>query len=341
MTDEKIKIYTHDKPFTLESGEVLQELRIAYSTYGAKSEMGDNVVWVCHALTANSDVEDWWPHTVETGAILDPSNHYVVCANILGSPYGTTAPLHTNPTTGEPYYTDFPRYTIRDVVEAHKILAEFLEVSHIDVILGCSVGGFQALEWAVSEPDRFSKLILVATDAKATPWSVAINETMRMALETDPTFGERRDDAAMEGLATARALALLTYRGPHGYNITQQNPDIRITDHRAQSYQRYQGEKLCRRFDSYSYYSILNAFDTHDVGRGRGGTDEALKQITAETFVVGITTDILFPPSEMRDLTSRIPGAKYFEIESLFGHDGFLVEHEQFNALLHPMMCRG
>lgn len=340
MDNDIIKTYIHDKPFTLESGEVLECLTIAYSTYGTRNEKSDNIVWVCHALTANSDVRDWWPHTVETAAILDPAHNYVVCANILGSPYGTTAPLHTNPKTGEPYYNDFPRYTIRDVIAAHRILAEVLEVGHIDVILGCSVGGFQALEWAVSEPDRFSKLILVATDSKVSPWAVAINETMRMAIETDSTFGERRADAAMEGLATARAMALLSYRGPHGYNITQQNPDTRICDHRAQSYQRYQGEKLCRRFDAYSYYSILNSFDTHDVGRGRGGQDAALKRITAKTYVVGITTDILFPPCEMRDFTNRIPGAEYFEIDSLFGHDGFLVEHEQFNALLHPIMQR-
>ncbi len=340
METDTIKIYKHNAPFVLESGERLEELQIAYSTYGERNSAGDNVVWVCHALTANSDVQDWWPHTVETGAILDPANHFVVCANILGSPYGTTAPLHTNPTTGEPYYADFPKYTIRDIVSAHKILAEFLQVGHVDTILGCSVGGFQALEWAVSEPDRFSKLILVATDAKATPWSVAINETMRMAIEGDPTFGERRDDAAMEGLATARALALLTYRGPHGYNLTQQNPDIRIENHRAQSYQRYQGEKLCKRYNAYSYYAILNSFDTHDIGRGNGGTDAALASIKSKTYVVGITTDILFPPEEMRALTAKIPGAEYFEIESLFGHDGFLVEHEQFNALLHPIMDR-
>ncbi len=340
MSTETIKIYKHNAPFVLESGERLEELQIAYSIYGEPNEAKDNVVWVCHALTANSDVQDWWPHTVETGAILDPANHYVICANILGSPYGTTAPLHTNPVTGAPYYGDFPKYTIRDVVAAHKILAEYLEVGHIDTILGCSVGGFQALEWAVNEVDRFSKLILVATDAKASPWSIAINETMRMALEGDPTFSERRDDAGMSGLATARALALLTYRGPHGYNLTQQNSDERIENHRAQSYQRYQGEKLCRRFDAFSYYSILNSFDTHDVGRGRGGTDAALASIKAKTFVVGITTDILFPPCEMRDLTSKIPGAEYSEIDSLFGHDGFLVEHEQFNALLHPIMDR-
>ncbi len=340
MNSDTIKFYKHDKPFTLESGEVLEELQIAYSIYGERNADSSNIVWVCHALTANSDVEDWWPHTVEKGAILDPADHYVVCANILGSPYGTTAPLHTNPATGEPYYSDFPAYTIRDVVAAHQILAEYLNVGHIDVILGCSVGGFQAIEWAVEEPDRFSKMVLVATDAKATPWSVAINETMRMAIETDPTFGERRNDAGMEGLATARALALLTYRGPHGYNITQQNPDIRIKDHRAQSYQRYQGDKLCKRYNAYSYYAILNAFDTHDVGRGRGGTEEALKRITAESYVVGITTDILFPPNEMRDLASKITGARYYEIESLFGHDGFLVEYGQFNRLLRPMMCR-
>ncbi len=334
----QIKIYKHDKPFTLESGVVLPELQIAYSTYGEMSESRDNVVWVCHALTANSDVQDWWPHTVEEGAILDPTYNYVVCANILGSPYGTTAPLHTNPATGEPYYSDFPSYTIRDVVAAHQILAEVLNVGDINVILGCSVGGFQALEWAVCEPKRFKKLVLVATDAKASPWSIAINETMRMSIECDPTYGERRDDAAMSGLAAARALALLTYRGPHGYNITQQNPDERLTDHRAMSYQRYQGEKLCKRFDAYSYYSILNSFDTHDVGRGRGGTEAMLATIEAESYVVGITTDILFPPNEMQRLCENIPNARYFEIESLFGHDGFLVEHEQFNNLLKPIM---
>ncbi|MFR9621712.1 MAG: homoserine O-acetyltransferase [Rikenellaceae bacterium] len=335
---DSIKIYEHSGAFELESGERLERLQIAYSTYGTMNATKSNVVWVCHALTANSDVADWWPHTVESGAILDPATHFVLCANILGSPYGTTAPLHENPATGEPYYGDFPRYTIRDVVKVHRILADFLEVGNIDTILGCSVGGFQAAEWAVEEPERFGKLVLVATDVKATPWSVACNETMRMAIETDPTWGERRADAAMEGLATARALALLTYRGPHGYNITQQNPDIRISGHRAQSYQRYQGEKLCNRYNAYSYYSILNAFDTHDIGRGRGGTDAALKMIKAETFVIGITTDILFPPCEMKELTSKIAGAKYSEIESLFGHDGFLVEYEQFNALLHPIM---
>ncbi|MFI3282050.1 MAG: homoserine O-acetyltransferase [Rikenellaceae bacterium] len=338
--NKNIKYYHHPKPFVLESGEVLPQLTIAYSTYGEQSREHNNVVWVCHALTANSDVQDWWPHTVEQGAILDPAEHFVVCANILGSPYGTTAPLHTNPETGEPYYADFPNVTIRDMVRAHQIIAEFLGVGEIDVILGCSVGGFQAIEWAVMEPTRFKKLILVATAAKATPWCIAIDETMRMAIRADHTFGERRPDAGMEGLSAARAIALLTYRGFYGYNITQQNGDERIADHRASSYQRYQGEKLCKRYDAYSYVAILNSFDTHDIGRGRGGTDTAAATIQAETIVVGITTDILFPPCDLIKLCEIIPNARYEEIESPFGHDGFLVEHEIFNRMLLPVMKR-
>ncbi len=335
-----ILYYKHPEPFVLESGEVLPELTIAYTTYGTLSKTHNNVVWVCHALTANSDVREWWPHTVESGAILDPEEHFVVCANILGSPYGTTAPLHTNPATGEPYYGDFPTITIRDIVRAHQIMADVLGVGDIDMILGCSVGGFQAIEWAVMEPKRFNKLILVATAAKATPWCIAIDETMRMAIRADKSFGERRADAAMDGLATARAIALLSYRGSHGYNITQQNPDERIDNHRASSYQRYQGEKLCKRYDAYSYCTILDSFDTHDIGRGRGGVEAALKSIEAETIVVGITTDILFPAADLRELAEIIPNASYKEIESLFGHDGFLVEHQQFNDMLLPLMTR-
>lgn len=334
------RIYTHSEPFVLESGEVLAELRIAYHTYGELTPRRDNVVWVCHALTANSEVADWWPHTVEQGCFLDPAKHFVVCANILGSHYGTTGPLHANPATGEPYYNDFPAFTIRDMVAAHRILADALGIDRIHTLVGSSVGGFQAVEWAVGEPERIRRLFLIATAAKASPWSIAIDQTQRMAIEADTSFGERRPDAGMAGLAAARAIGLLTYRGSSGYNITQQDPtnEPAIRVHRASTYQQYQGEKLCRRYNAYSYYAILNAFDTHDVGRGRGGVDEALKRITAQTTVVGLTTDIIFTPEEMRTLHSQIPESRYFEIDSPFGHDGFLVEHEQLNAILNPLM---
>ena len=148
-------------PFGLELGGKIENLRIAYHTYGTLNASRDNVIWVCHALTANSDVADWWPHTVEAGRFLDPDRWFVVCANILGSPYGTTSPLHNDPATGKPYYLRFPRYTIRDIVNAHRELASHLGIDHIHALVGCSVGGFQAVEWAVMEPDRFGKLALM------------------------------------------------------------------------------------------------------------------------------------------------------------------------------------
>ena len=331
--------YRHSDPFPLELGGELPELTIAYHTYGTLNSSHDNVVWVCPALTANSDVADWWPHTVEGGCFLDPNKWFVVCANILGSHYGTTGPLSVNPNTGKPYYNDFPRFTIRDMAHAHALLADSLGIGRIHALVGSSVGGFQATEWAVEEPSRFDKLILIATDAKASPWTIAIDETQRMAILADKTYGEHRPDAAMAGLAAARAIGLLTYRGPDGYNITQQNPSDQLPQtHRACSYQQYQGEKLCRRYNAYSYVAILDAFDTHNVGRGRGGVDNALQRITASTIVIGLTTDIIFTPPEMRQLAARIPGAVYREISSPFGHDGFLVEHSQLNEILTPFM---
>lgn len=325
------KFYRHSTPFILESGEQIDGLTIAYDTYG--NPACGRVAWVCHALTANSDVADWWPHTVETGAFLDPERYFVICANILGSHYGTTGPLSVNPATGKPYYGDFPAFTIRDMVAAHRILARTLRVGHIDLLVGSSVGGFQAVEWAVSEPDRFDDLILIATDAKASPWTIAIDETQRMAIKADPTFGQPTPDAGMAGLAAARAIGLLTYRGSRGYNLSQQDHDP-TAEHRACTYQRYQGDKLCRRYNAYSYVAILNAFDTHDAGRGRGGIAAALQRIKARTMVVGITTDIIFTPAEMQALSQAIPGARYAEISSDFGHDGFLVEHRRLNHIL-------
>ena len=333
-----MRTLSKSSPTALESGARLEGLTIAYHTYGTLNAERDNVVWVCHALTANSDVTDWWPHTVEQGCFLDPGKWFVVCANILGSHYGTTGPLSENPATGEPYYGYFPKITIRDMVNAHRLLAGELGIDRIHALVGSSVGGFQATEWIAGEPQRFGKLILIATDAKASPWAIAVDETQRMAIFADPTYGERRPDAGMAGMAAARAIGLLTYRGPEGYNLSQQNPEGHEGEHRACTYQRYQGEKLCRRYNAYSYVTILDAFDTHDIGRGRGGVSAALGRIACPTMVIGLSTDIIFTPAEMKVLAAAIPGAVYHEITSPFGHDGFLVEHGQLNDILTPFI---
>lgn len=332
--------YTFPEPFELELGGKIENLIIAYDTYGTLAEGGSNAVWVCHALTANSDVADWWPHTVEKGAFLDPEKCFTVCANIIGSCYGTTGPLSVNPATGKPYYGDFPRLTIRDMARAHSLLADHLGLRRIHALVGSSVGGFQAVEWIAAEPRRFGRLVLIATDVKASPWSIAIDETQRMAIRADATWGEPRPEAGAAGLAAARAIGLLSYRGGEGYNLTQQDPesDTLPDDHRACTYQRHQGDKLVKRFNAYSYMTILDAFDTHDVGRGRGGVDAALRRICCPTMVVGLTTDIIFTPAEQREIARRIPGAVYREISSPLGHDGFLVEHGQLNAILNDFL---
>lgn len=331
------QIYRHPGVFALEQGGSIEGLEIAYHTYGKLDAERSNVVWVCHALTANSEVADWWPHTIEAGGFLDPAKYYIVCANILGSCYGTTGPLSIDPSTGHRYYETFPAVTIADMVRAHRLLADYLGISRIHALVGSSVGGFQSVEWAIQEPLRFGTLALIATDAYATPWTLAIDEAQRMAIRADATFGAHTPDAGAAGLAAARAIGMLTYRGGSGYNATQRDvegSDGVPTSHRACTYQQHQGQKLVKRFNAYSYVSILNSFDTHDVGRGRGGVKAALQRITAPTIVVGITSDIIFPPEDMQRLATDIPNAVYRRIDSPMGHDGFLVEHAQLNAIL-------
>ena len=340
-----VQFYRHPEPFELESGEVLPELVIAYHTFGGRNADGEkgrdnNIIWVCHALTANSDVADWWPGTVEEGRFLDPSKYFTVCANILGSPYGTTGPMSINPATGERWYGDFPFVTMRDMARANLLLADHLGISRVRAAVGGSIGGFQALEMELLRPGFAEKLVVAVCSAKTTPWNIALNESHRMAIAADSSWGERRQDAAQKGLAAARSIALLSYRGSLAYNATQQDPDdtLRRGGHRAATYQQYQGEKFIRRFDAYSYWTITEAFDSHDVGRDRGGVEAALARIACPVMVVGITSDIIIPPVEQEALARALQYGEMRLIESDFGHDGFLVENEKLNAIIKPFI---
>ena len=328
--------FTYDKPFQLECGVTLPSLSIAYDTFGRMNAERSNIVWVCHALTANSDVADWWPHTVEEGCFLDPAKYFTVCANFLGSHYGTTGPLSINPATGESWYGDFPLVTVRDMVRAHQLLAEHLGIERVKLLIGSSIGGFQCLEWCVMQPDFAEHAAFIATTPRTKPWASAFNESQRMAIEGDPTFGERTAEAGLNGMATARSIALLSYRGGMAYDKTQEDadPDQVSFQRRVLSYQRYQGEKLRRRFNAYSYYRLSQAVDSHNIARGRGSVEEVLRGIKAKSLVVAITSDILFPPSDHSVMVENIPSVEYHLIDSDFGHDGFLVEHEQLNRII-------
>lgn len=331
----------HDTtPLQLESGAVLPELDIAYNTYGTLNPDGSNVIWVCHALTANSDVADWWPHTVEPGRFLDPEKYFIVCANILGSHYGTTGPLSVNPDSGKPYFDTFPEITVRDMVQVHQRLARHLNICSAELLIGSSLGGFQCMEWALMQPDFARRVALIATSAYTTPWAAGFNESQRMAIEADPTYGSDSPDAGLRGMRAARSIALLSYRGPAAYNITQADADERpgISFRRVHTYQQHQGDKLCARFNAYSYVRLSRAVDAHDVGRGRGGLKATLASMKPRALVVGITSDILFTIDDARFLADNIPGAELRTIESDFGHDGFLVEHDKLNTIISEFL---
>ncbi|MES2630326.1 MAG: homoserine O-acetyltransferase [Bacteroidota bacterium] len=333
-----LKNYHYPNGFELENGQVLEQLNISYHTYGTLNEAHNNVVWICHALTANSDVSDWWKGFVGTDAVINPDEHFIVCANILGSHYGTTGPLSTDPKTGNPYFHYFPEVTIRDMVKAHQLLAAHLGIKQIELLIGGSLGGQQALEWSVQEPRRISKLLVTATNARHSPWGIAFNESQRLAILADRSYYSQKPDGGSKGLRAARSIALLSYRNYRTYSATQnEETHEKSADFRASSYQRYQGDKLVNRFNAYSYIRLGQAMDSHNLGRGRGGLEKALSSIKAKTLVVGIDSDLLFPIEEQQYLAKHITGAVYAEIPSLYGHDGFLLEISELTKLVKKL----
>lgn len=331
--------FQYNQLFTLASGETLPGFHLAYTTHGKLNAARDNVVWIFHALTANSNPVEWWPGLVGDGKFFDPSRYFIICVNKPGSPYGSISPLSRNPLTGQPYYDDFPVLTIRDMIRMYQHLKEFLGIKKIFVGLGGSTGGMQVLEWAIEEPELFVHIVPIATNAVLSPWGIAFNTSQRMAIEADSSWQERRPDAGQKGLAAARSIALLSYRHYNGYAITQRRdkafvPLSDATRYAADNYQRYQGLKLVNRFNVVCYYRLTQSMDNHDVGKNRGSVREALGRIRAKTLVIGISSDVLYPITEQQYLQQHIPGAELLTIHSEFGHDGFLLEYEKIEAAL-------
>jgi homoserine O-acetyltransferase len=215
------------------------------------------------------------------------------------------------------------------------VLRQHLGIEKIYLVTGGSIGGFQSMEWAILNPSIFENMMLVATTYMSTPWAIGINETERMSIEADASFFNGDPEGGKSGLAAARGLGLLSYRGYEAYNITQpENDNEKVSNFRVSSYQRYQGTKLINRFSAHCYHSITRSQDTHNVARGRGSFEKAFSTITAKTLCVGISSDILFPPTEQKRLSEFIHNAVYQEIHSDFGHDGFLIESEQLSKII-------
>lgn len=332
----EMNFFLSHEPFATEAGAVLPAIRVSYTTYGQLNEAADNVVWICHALTASADVADWWPGMVGEGGAFDSKKYFIVCANILGSCYGTTGPLSVNPETGEPYYYDFPLITIRDMVRVHQRLAAHLGIRRIALLAGGSMGGYQALEWAATAPSFIDKIFLIATSARETPWGIAIHTAQRLAIEADGTWGKRIVDAGARGLKAARGFGLITYRRYERYLTTQTDPDPEKLDNfRASSYIQYQGQKLVNRFNAFSYHLLIRAMDTHNLARGRRiSLENVLRQLPHDTLVISIASDLLCPPKEQLLLANNLPQATLVTIDSDFGHDGFLVESQKITQAI-------
>jgi len=327
--------FHYQKEFVLESGASLPGFQLAYTTFGQLNQERSNVVWVCHALTGNSDFTDWWGGLFGEGKLYDPADWFIVCANTLGGCYGSTGPLSVNPKTLQPYYHSFPQLTNRDIVGAFDLLRQELGLEQIHTLIGGSLGGQQALEWAVQKPQVFQRLVHVASNARHSAWGIAFNESQRMAIRQDPSWTSDSATAGLEGLKTARAIAMLSYRHYSCYEASQQEPGNSITDDfRAASYQVYQGEKLANRFNAYTYWLLSKAMDSHHVGRGRGGVAKALERLTAKCLFVGVDTDLLFPIEEQLFLHRQVPGSSFAQLRSSYGHDGFLVETEQLHKAI-------
>lgn len=330
-----MKIFHSHRPLTLESGIEIPRFHLAYTTYGKLNEQKDNVVWIFHALTANSKAAEWWPGLVGENKLFNPSAYFIICVNMPGSCYGSISPLDIDPVTGNPYYHDFPLFTTRDMIRAYQQLRHFLGIQTIHIGIGGSMGGQQLLEWAAEEPSLFTYIIPLATNSRHSPWGIAFNATQRHSIEADPSWKNKDAQAGLKGMAVAREIALLSYRNYHTYHISQKETDTGKTGgYKSESYQQYQGQKLVQRFNAFSYFCLSKGMDAHHIGRGRQSVKNALANITAKALVISISSDLLFPPHEQELIAAHIHKAVYAVIDSDYGHDGFLLEYDRIGKAI-------
>lgn len=322
--------------FELECGYILREVPVVYKTWGKLNKEGTNVIVICHALSGSADVEGWWGPLLGAGRAFDPEQYFIFCGNVLGSPYGTASPVTINPDTGKAYGPEFPKTTIRDDVKLHKAVLDVLKVKQIQYVAGGSMGGMQVLEWAFFGKEYVQNLIAIATSARHSAWGIGWGEAQRQAIYSDRWYKDgyySKDHQPTQGLRAARMTALLTYRSRVSF---EKRFGRKVTEgvFSAHSYLRYQGDKFVDRFDANCYVAISLKLDTHDVSRGRGAMEQVLGSILQPTLVISIATDGLFTFADQYELSEHIPNAELVVIDSVEGHDGFLIEFQQLNEHL-------
>ena len=357
--------FAQDEPMPLDSGETLGPITLAYETYGKLNEDRSNAILILHALSGDAHAagyhspEDrkpgWWDDTIGPGKAFDTDRYFVVCSNVIGGCAGSTGPGSIDPRTGRPYALSFPVVTIHDMVNAQRRLMEHLGIPRWLAVAGGSMGGMQALQWAVSYPDLVKSAIVLASTAVSSPQTIAFNEVGRQAIYADPNWNHgdyygRTPPKA--GLAVARMIGHITYlsdksmrqkfgrrlqnRERYGYDFD--------TEFAVESYLRYKGNRFTERFDANSYLYITKALDYFDLSNGHRSLAEAFQGVRARFLVASFTSDWLYPPAESRKLVSALTAngldVTYCDIESSWGHDAFLLEVDTMTSLIGDFLRR-
>lgn len=343
--------HVHIGDFTTEAGATIHDTTIAYQCWG--EFRGDNLLLVEHALTGDSNAIEWWPDLIGPGKPLDTDRYCVLCTNVLGGCEGTTGPSSLHP-DGTPWGSRFPAISIRDQVDAERAFCDALGIEHIFAVIGGSMGGARTLEWAIKYPDHVGSALVIAVSARASAWQIGIQSAQISAIVRDPNWnnGDYYADASpIEGLAAARRIAHLTYRGEleidERFGTTAQTGEdpygpYRRSDQRfaVESYLDYQGYKLTQRFDAGSYVTLTDALNRHDISRGRGGLNRTLETITVPIMIAGVDTDILYPYHQQEHLSrnlSKVLGMA--KIVSPVGHDAFLTETRQMGRIVRNFLA--
>ncbi|MDA1354322.1 MAG: homoserine O-acetyltransferase [bacterium] len=333
----------------LESGQTLGPITQCYTTFGSLNATKSNAILVCHALTGDADADIWWKTLIGPGKAVDTNRYFIVCANVIGGCKGSTGPSSINPETDQPYGSDFPVITIGDMVNAQYNLMEHLNIPYWLSVIGGSMGGMQALEWAASYPDKVRSCIPLAATAQVSPTAIAFDAIGRSAISSDPNFNKGHfygKAIPQKGLATARMIAHITYlseqsidskfgrklqdKSEYGYHFD--------TDFQIESYLKYQGDKFVDRFDANTYLYLTKAISYFDMPRKYGSLEKAFSATQAKFLVIAITTDWLYTPAQSKEFVKSLirldKEVTYAEMDSMNGHDAFLLEQPDLTDLV-------
>jgi len=351
-----------DEPIKLDSGEILEEVNVAYETYGELNKEKSNAILICHALTGDAHAAGWhegdrkpgwWEIVIGPGKALDSEKYFIICSNVLGGCKGTTGPSSINPKTGNEYGLDFPVITIGDMVQVQKKLVDSFGITQLAAVIGGSMGGMQVLEWMVTYPEMMKKAIPIATTASSSPQQIAFNDVGRQAIFSDPNWNKgnyyETGKKPENGLSLARMIAHITYLSDESMDIKfgrglQDKDEISYdfsVDFQVESYLKHQGESFVKRFDANSYLFITKAVDLFDLSRNDSLID-GFKDIECKVKVISVDSDWLYPTEQSTELVTALNAndieVSFSEIKSNYGHDAFLLEKGQLNFILSKFL---